>query len=175
MVFMPKDPTAILPTALFVNYRTKDGRDYDPEIYPRNDGSVYICGVSEIYPVPDDPLQILPKQESLTILHGIAKHLSSKLADAEVTKTQACYLPCIPGDGLPLIGAIPQVAGLYAAAGHSCWGMLNAPITGVAIAELIVDGKITVSNFAPFDPSRYVKQGAAAPAPAQQQQQQQFM
>ena len=26
-------------------------------------------------------------------------------------------------------------------AGHSCWGILNAPATGQAMAELIVDGK----------------------------------
>ena len=43
-------------------------------------------------------------------------------------------------DGLPLIGAIPGARGAYVATGHSVWGILNAPATGEAMAELILDG-----------------------------------
>jgi glycine/D-amino acid oxidase-like deaminating enzyme len=35
---------------------------------------------------------------------------------------------------------VPKVAAAYVATGHSVWGILNAPATGEAMAELIVDG-----------------------------------
>ena len=68
----------------------------------------------------------------------------------------------IARDGLPLIGPIAGVEGAYAATGHSVWGILNAPGTGEAMAELIVDGtarSVDLSSFAParfppFDPVR---------------------
>jgi glycine/D-amino acid oxidase-like deaminating enzyme len=55
---------------------------------------------------------------------------------------------------LPLIGKIPGIAGAYVATGHSVWGVLNAPATGEAMAELIVDGAATTTNLRPFDPGR---------------------
>ena len=57
-------------------------------------------------------------------------------------------------DGLPLIGRIPGVAGTYVATGHSVWGMLNAPATGEAMAELIVEGTARTVDITPFDPAR---------------------
>ncbi len=38
--------------------------------------------------------------------------------------------------------------------GHSVWGILNAPATGEALAELIVDGVARSTDLAPFDPGR---------------------
>jgi hypothetical protein len=29
-------------------------------------------------------------------------------------------------DGLPLIGRVPQIEGVYVATGHNVWGILNA-------------------------------------------------
>jgi glycine/D-amino acid oxidase-like deaminating enzyme len=65
---------------------------------------------------------------------------------------QACYRPVIR-DGLPLIGKIAGIAGAFVATGHSVWGILNAPATGEAIAELITEGRSTL-DLAPFDPKR---------------------
>jgi glycine/D-amino acid oxidase-like deaminating enzyme len=55
---------------------------------------------------------------------------------------------------LPLIGRIGGFDNAYVATGHSVWGMLNAPATGEAMAELIVDGAARTVDLAPFDPSR---------------------
>ncbi len=44
--------------------------------------------------------------------------------------------------------------GAYVATGHSVWGMLNAPATGEALAELIVEGAARTVDLAPFDPAR---------------------
>ena len=75
------------------------------------------------------------------------------LGGAEVLAEQACYRPVVE-DGLPLIGAVPGAAGAYVATAHSVWGMLNAPATGEAVAELIADGAATTVDLAPFDPAR---------------------
>jgi glycine/D-amino acid oxidase-like deaminating enzyme len=51
---------------------------------------------------------------------------------------------------------VPGVAGAFVATGHSVWGILNAPATGEALAELIVDGAartVDLSAFAPEHPS----------------------
>jgi glycine/D-amino acid oxidase-like deaminating enzyme len=53
---------------------------------------------------------------------------------------------------------LPGVEGVYVASGHSCWGILNGPATGEAMAQLICQGKSTTS-LAAFDPARFVKVG----------------
>jgi glycine/D-amino acid oxidase-like deaminating enzyme len=57
-------------------------------------------------------------------------------------------------DGLPLIGATPDTEGAYVATGHSVWGILNAPATGEALAELILDGRTSNVDLSPFRPDR---------------------
>ena len=55
---------------------------------------------------------------------------------------------------MPLIGRVPRVEGAYVATGHSVWGILNAPATGEAMAELIIDGAACSVDLHPFDPAR---------------------
>ncbi len=55
---------------------------------------------------------------------------------------------------MPLIGFVPGVAGAYVATGHSVWGILNAPATGEAMAELITEGAARTVDLSPFDPAR---------------------
>ena len=78
--------------------------------------------------------------------------MSSTLAAAPITRRQACYRP-VTDDGLPLIGRVPGMLGAYVATGHGPWGMLNAPATGLALAELIVDGRARSVDLSPFDPA----------------------
>ena len=35
------------------------------------------------------------------------------------------------------------------------WGILWAPVSGLAMSELILDGKASVVDLAPFDPGRF--------------------
>ncbi|CAM6108317.1 unnamed protein product [Calypogeia fissa] len=154
IVLRPKNGNAITPHALFLSYRTREGRAMDPEVYPRATGEVYICGMSEEVPLPADAAVIEPRKESIAMLQRVATNVSSQFVDAEVTTEQACFLPCSE-DSLPLIGQIPDVDGAYVATGHSCWGILNAPATGASLAELIMDGASKTVNLKPFDPSRF--------------------
>lgn len=160
IVLRPREPEKITPHCLFLSYQPEPGaKMLDPEVYPRPTGEVYICGMSKDENPPDDPATITGEPESIAMLHKIAGKVSSQLKKeegAEVVAEQACYLPCTT-DGLPVIGEIPGVKGCYVATGHSCWGILNGPATGAALAELILDGKAKIVDLDPFSPARFLK------------------
>lgn len=61
----------------------------------------------------------------------------------------------VTADGVPIIGKIPSVSGAYVASGHSCWGILNSPATGLAMAELLLDGEAQCIDISAFDPARF--------------------
>src|SRR4030088_1922260 len=58
-----------------------------------------------------------------------------------------------------LIGKVLQLDGAYVATGHNVWGILNAPATGEALAELIGDGVTRTTDLTPFDPTRLLRLG----------------
>jgi glycine/D-amino acid oxidase-like deaminating enzyme len=57
-------------------------------------------------------------------------------------------------DGLPPIGKVPRSAAACVVSGHNVWGILNAPATGEALAELIADRAAVSIDLTPFDPVR---------------------
>jgi glycine/D-amino acid oxidase-like deaminating enzyme len=139
--------------ALFVDYRTADGRHLEPEIFPRPDGEVYVCGMADPAPLPDSPEAVKVSEASCAVLARAAGRVSSALASARVVLRQACYRP-VTDDGLPVIGQVPGVPGAFVATGHGPWGILNAPATGQALAELIAEGAAASVDLRPFDPGR---------------------
>jgi glycine/D-amino acid oxidase-like deaminating enzyme len=139
--------------ALFVDYRAADGRRLEPEIFPRRDGEVYVCGMADPAPLPDSPDAVEVSGAACAALARAAGRVSTALAAAAIVRRQACYRP-VTDDGLPLIGRVPGVAGAYVATGHGPWGILNAPATGLALAELITEGSTTSVDLRPFDPAR---------------------
>ena len=62
------------------------------------------------------------------------------LAGARITASRACARPQSV-DGIPLLGALPGVDGLFIAAGHGPWGIS----TGPASARLVVDAMLAGS------------------------------
>ena len=140
--------------ALFMDYRTADGRALEPEIIPRPDGEVYVCGMADRQPLPESAEGVEVSEAACAVLARAAGQVAAILAGATVTRRQACYRP-VTDDGLPLIGPVPGVAGAYVATGHGPWGMLNAPATGLALAELIAGGAAKVVDLRAFDPARF--------------------
>ena len=61
-------------------------------------------------------------------------------------------------DQIPLIGQITnECENAYVGTGHTCWGILNGPATGLLLAELIADGEVTSvrkKEFKKWSPSR---------------------
>ena len=148
------DTGASIPAeALFLEYREASGTVIEPEVMPRADGTTWVCAISAVGPLPVDPGNVVPEDGAHARLEAMCKVLSPALAAAPVIARQACFRP-VTEDGLPLIGAVPGVAGAYVATGHSVWGMLNAPATGEAMAELILDGAAHQVDLTPFAPGR---------------------
>ena len=94
-----------------------------------------------------------PDPGAIERLQALCRQLSPVLAERKILARQACFRP-VTRDGLPLIGPVPGVDGAYVATGHSVWGILNAPATGEAMAELIVDGAARSVDLTAFDPGR---------------------
>jgi glycine/D-amino acid oxidase-like deaminating enzyme len=155
-------PARPLPAqALFIDYQTAGGERLTPEVYPRPDGEVYLSGLSDESPVPESPQLVMPRADAGPVLQKIAGDLCSDLKGLQAERVQACYRP-VYHDGLPLLGKVPDIEGAYIATGHSCWGILNAPASGLALAELIVDGVAETVDLTPYDPRRTGHRAGAA-------------
>jgi glycine/D-amino acid oxidase-like deaminating enzyme len=142
------------PEALFIEVEEGSGARSSPEVFPRADGTTYVCAISSESPVPPDPADVAPDPGAIERLEAICRSLSPVLAESPILARQACYRP-VTARGLPLIGPVPGVAGAFVATGHSVWGILNAPATGEALAELIVDGAARTVDLSAFAPGRF--------------------
>lgn len=120
---------------------------------PRLDGRVIIGSTME-----EAGFDASTTPEALAGLRAAALRLVPALADAVHAGTWAGLRPATP-DGLPLLGADPELAGLFHATGHFRNGILLTPVTADAIAA-VVSGDVDV-DLTPFSPARF-----AAPAPA---------
>ena len=146
--------TKIPAEAAFLEYREPgSGAVLTPELFPRTDGTTYVCGISGEGTLPVDPTRVTPDGGALYRLEAMCRAISPVLASSSILARQACYRP-VTRDGLPLIGPVAGIAGAYIATGHSVWGILNAPATGEAMAELIVDGAAHTLDLEPFYPRR---------------------
>ena len=145
--------TSVPPEALFLEVREAAGAVQTPELFPRSDGTTYVCAISSESPLPVDPAAVSPDAGAIERLERMCRAMAPALASAKILSRQACYRP-ITRDGMPLIGRIPGVEGAYVATGHSVWGILNAPATGEAMAELVADGAAHSVDLSPFDPGR---------------------
>jgi len=83
---------------------------------------------------------------------GLARTLVPALAEAPVTGTWSNFRPYTE-DHLPVLGQTP-VRGLVLATGHFRNGILLAPVTAEAIAELVANGTCSV-DLAPFSVTRF--------------------
>ncbi|KAI0540324.1 FAD dependent oxidoreductase [Xylaria digitata] len=123
----------------------------EPEIYARPDGTAYACGpTDDVVPLPLTTAEVEVDEarcaDIIAQVGGISDELGS---DGEVLARQACYLP----QGGPYIGQVDNTKGLIVAAGHTCWGIQNAPGTGKLVSEIIFDGKPTSARLGSCDPA----------------------
>ena len=139
--------------ALFLEYHQEIGGALTVEVFPRANGNTLITAFSDQPPLPLDPATVSPDPSRVERLQVICERLSPALRPEKIIARQACFRP-VSQDGLPLIGKVPQIEGAYVATGHSIWGILNAPATGEALAELIADGGARSTDLRPFDPAQ---------------------
>ena len=158
-VFGQRSPSLVYDTgndvpadALFLETQD-EGEMLTIEVFPRADGSTHITAFSDDPPLPIDPTAVSPRRDEIERLQRIAERLSPAFDPARIIAQQACYRP-VTQDGLPLIGRAPHADNVYVATGHNVWGILNAPATGEAMAELIADGAARTTDLTSFDPAR---------------------
>ncbi|OAF04265.1 D-amino-acid oxidase [Bradyrhizobium centrolobii] len=144
--------TDVPADALFLEYGEDDGA-VSIEVFPRADGSTHVTAFSDVAPLPLDPAAVTPDRDAIDRLQAISERLSPVFRADRIIARQACFRP-VTQDGLPLIGKVPGSEGLYVATGHNVWGILNAPATGEALAQLIADGAMGDVDLSPFDPAR---------------------
>jgi glycine/D-amino acid oxidase-like deaminating enzyme len=147
--------------ALFLEYRDESGEELTVEVFPRADGSTHVTAFSGLAALPLDPADVAPDVDAIARLQAICERLSPAFREDRIVARQACFRP-ITRDFLPLIGRVPHVQGAYVATGHNVWGILNAPATGEAMSELIVEGRSNAVDLKPFDPFRLPVFAAAA-------------
>jgi len=155
---LPKGASILLQAdipaqAVFCEFIDADGTRRAPEIYPRPGGVVHVNGYAEHEPLPDDPDAIRPTAIAIDTLQRMAAAHSSVLARAPVVDRRSCFRP-VTVDGVPLIGPVDDMPGVYLATGHASWGILTAPSTGRMVAEMILDGRSHSMDATPFRPDR---------------------
>ncbi|GAB7094474.1 FAD-dependent oxidoreductase [Halolamina litorea] len=79
--------------------------------------------------------------------------LAPGLADATFHEVRVGLRPGSP-DGLPIIGAVPDVDGAFVATGHGPTGLTLGPYSGAVIAQLLTGEKPDV-DLSAFDPARF--------------------
>ncbi|KKA25395.1 FAD dependent oxidoreductase [Rasamsonia emersonii CBS 393.64] len=128
-----------------------------PEIYARPDNTVYACGEGDhLVPLPETTADVQVDQSRCQDIIDAVGSISEELKGGEVTVRQACYLPNVDAPrGGPMIGHT-GIKGLYMAAGHTCWGIQNAPGTGKLISEFVFEGSAKSANVAALDPRKFL-------------------
>jgi glycine/D-amino acid oxidase-like deaminating enzyme len=103
------------------------------EVYPRPDGTIYICGIGGSDYVPREDLKEGAFRETCeanptrveAAMASFRSMSSSYEKEGELDRSQACMRPC-PRDAMPYMGAIPTYEGAYINAGHNCWYVCRA-------------------------------------------------
>lgn len=121
-------------------------------IYPRTDNKVLVGATVE-----DVGYDTEVRLGSVQMLVGQALTLLPGLKDARVAGAWTGLRP-YSHDNLPYLGPVPGLRGAYAAAGHYRSGILLAPVTGLLLAEMILQKPPTL----PLPP--YAVARAARPA-----------
>ncbi|QRW27436.1 FAD-dependent oxidoreductase [Rhizoctonia solani] len=115
---------------------TFGGRSREPEVYPRLDGTVYLCGAGgedEAIALPERADQVKPVPAAIQRLKEAAAFVSpDTFGDAEVVAEQCCFRPNSQ-TGLPVIGKVRE--GIWMASGHGVWGIQNGPGTGKCLVR----------------------------------------
>lgn len=98
------------------------------EVYPRPDGTIYICGIGGSDYVSKEDLQNGAFREDCDAKEARADAAKASFQEMSATykacgnvdRVQACMRPC-PPDATPYMGSVPGYDGAFINAGHNCW------------------------------------------------------
>jgi len=111
----------------------------DASLYSRSGGLVWCGATTEWRGFDQEPSDLARR----FLLQGAIK-LMPAMAGASVAQHTVCLRPVAPDD-LPIIGKAPACDNVYLATGGGKKGILLSPGIGKAIADLITEGKTSLS------------------------------
>jgi glycine/D-amino acid oxidase-like deaminating enzyme len=127
-------------------------------MYARPNNELYVCGQGHTdVPLPASSEEVeVSMQACQALADTVASVFAHEVLPTVVTSRRACYLPIVSvgASGGPIIGPTGRVAGLILASGHGCWGIQNAPVTGLLVSEMIFDGCAKSVDVSGLDPTR---------------------
>ncbi|KZT60437.1 FAD dependent oxidoreductase [Calocera cornea HHB12733] len=154
IIMRPPSDQLIPAQALFSSIRMPDGRYGSPEVFPRPDGTVYVCGAGtgDGLALPTRAKEVSPSSKAVQRLVEYMNVISpDRFKDAKIEVQQACFRPNPPRGGNPVIGKLGK--GLWVASGHNVWGLTHGPGTGLCMAELMLDGQATSADISALAPA----------------------
>ncbi|HUS20351.1 MAG TPA: glycine oxidase ThiO [Terriglobales bacterium] len=122
-------------------------READVYLVPRRDGHIVVGSTVEEagFDKRVDP-------DIINRLHQLAADILPELGEARIHQSWAGLRPCTP-DRLPILGPGP-LSGYFLATGHFRNGILLAPATAMAMADLVTGAKPRI-DLSPFSPARF--------------------
>ncbi len=125
--------------------------EISPEWYFRPEGEGILIGMGEV-PTDDLQLQIHEMLQEEMILRAI--HRVPVLINAAVKTAWTGIRPLTP-DSLPIFGPVPGINGFLLNCGWGGMGIIQSPIAGQLMAELVSTGRCTTEDIQPFSILRF--------------------
>jgi sarcosine oxidase subunit beta len=125
--------------------------DIEPAFYFRGEGPGILMGMSDA----DEPASFNTNVDYAFLERVIDKAIvrAPVLEEAEILRGWGGLYAVTPDDN-PIIGALPEVEGLFCAIGFSGHGFQQSPTVGRILSELILDGH-TDFDLSPFVHDRF--------------------
>lgn len=122
-------------------------------------GSQFFGGSVEEYPEEEVPADAFNEGVDFGFIEGISRRLAHRIPDFSGVGVKGGFasLYDVTPDWQPILGAIPQIAGLFVAAGFSGHGFKLSPAVGEAMAGLIVNGHYEEIDLGAFRSSRFAE------------------
>jgi len=121
----------------------------DCYLVPKKGGEIIVGATSTPY--------TFDKRVTMEGIEGLihkAKRLLPLLGRAEIDRIWAGTRP-MTGDGLPIMGAHPELNSLYFSTGHYRNGILLSPVTGKVMADYIAGEANLITDLSAFSPARF--------------------
>jgi sarcosine oxidase, subunit beta len=122
------------------------------------DGNCTLGGAEVGQPVLVDP-EDFAETVTQDFIDMTRRQLSKRIPSIARSTARGNWACALMGsqDARPVIGALEQYEGLYTMAGDNGTSFKTAPAIGKCLAELMLDGRASTVDLAPFRPSRFAE------------------
>ena len=128
--------------------------DFAQSLYFHREGEGLLTGMSN----PDEPAgfdeSVDPDWELVHLEKAIER---LPILERAGLQSHWAGLYEVTPDAHPIIGAVPEVEGLYVVAGFSGHGFMHGPIAGLLLTEIILDGEATTLDISELAYSRFAE------------------